>query len=717
MPPSDRAEDRRRVEVLVEERRLEEAARALEPICESASATARDWLILGQLRLQLNQTAAALTALERADTESPGQASIVNALAHALFSLGRAEDAYARLQGQIAWTPGDPEIHFNLGYIGEQLQKRDEACAHYGAALNLDADHYRARLNRGALLSDLGTLDDALADYEVLVEAYPEDAAAWFSRAECLVKCRRFVDAAASAERALAIDPSYVKAMLCKAVALASCGEVRPAQDLFNAAWAQNRDAASRYGHADDPMSSVPDARAIHVYQEFQCLYRADWSGYAEFAASFEKYIASAEGSPSDVSMAFPAMYAPLPAQSRAKVHVAITSAIASVAGAPMPPVLPSGKQRLRVAYLSSKFRASPSFVLVNGLLEAHDRGRFEIFGYALNPDDGSVERVQSADAVDVFVDLSATNDEEAARRIRGDGIDILIDLNGYSNEARPGILARRPAPLQVNYLGHMHSLYAPWIDYRFTDAVAEPEAAGYSPPEARVFLPPSYYVYDERRRPSSLAPERTALGLPQDAFVFCAFSGVAKIEPVVFAAWMAILERVPDSVLWLQDPGDPAKANLRGAAECAGIAPARLCFVGRIEHVKHLERQQAADLFLDTFTHGAHATGLDALHACVPLVTRQGDSLAARVGASLLTAVGLPELISCTTQAYIECACELAHDLDRLAGIRRRLSATIENDNPFASASVATKIEAAFELMWEHHCAGESPADLHTDV
>jgi len=672
---------------------------------------------MGQLRLQLNQAAAALDALERADAESPGQASSVNALAHSLVSLGRAEEAYSHLQGQIARTPGDPELHFNLGYIGEQLQRRDEACAHYSAALNLDPGHYRARLNRGALLSDLGTLDDALADYEVLVEAYPEDAAASFSRAEYLVKCRRFIDAAASADRALAIDPNYVKAMLCKAVALASRGEVRPAQYLFNAAWARDRDTASHYGHADDPMSSVPDARAIHVYQEFHCLYRADWSGYAESAGSFEKYNASEEGPPSDISMAFPAMYAPLPAQSRAKVHVAITSAIASVAGAPMPPVLPSGKQRLRVAYLSSKFRASPSFVLVNGLLEAHDRGRFEIVGYALNPDDRSAERIRSADAVDVFVDLSAMNDEEAAQRIRGDGIDILIDLNGYSDEARPGIVTRRPAPLQVNYLGHMHSLYAPWIDYRFTDTVAEPEAAGYAPPEARDFLPPSFFVYDERRRLSTSPPERSALGLPQDAFVFCAFSGVAKIEPVVFAAWMAILERVPDLVLWLLDPGDPAKANLRRAAECAGIASARLCFVGHIEHAKYLERQQAADLFLDTFTRGAHTTGLDALHACVPLVTRQGDSLAARVGASLLTAVGLPELISCTTEAYIECACELAHDLDRLAGIRRRLSATIDNDSPFASASVAAKIEAAFELMWEGLCTGEAPTDLHTDV
>ncbi|MCZ6892962.1 MAG: hypothetical protein O7H40_02800, partial [Gammaproteobacteria bacterium] len=347
----------------------------------------------------------------------------------------------------------------------------------------------------------------------------------------------------------------------------------------------------------------------------------------------------------------------------------------------------------------------------------AHDRGRFEIVGYALNPDDGSIERVRSADAVDVFVDLSQMNDEEAARRIRGDGIDILIDLNGYSDEARPGIVARRPAPLQVDYLGHTHSLYAPWIDYRFTDAVAEPEAAGYAPPEARVFLPPSYYVYDERRRPSTSPPERSALGLPQDAFVFCAFSNVAKIEPVVFAAWMAILQRVPDSVLWLLDPGEPAKANLRTAAENAGIAPSRLCFVGRVEPDKHLNRQQAADLFLDTFSHGAHTTGLDALHACVPLVTRQGDSLATRVGASLLTALGIRELVSSTTEAYIECACELAHDPERLAGIRRRLSATIENDNPFASASVAAKIEAAFELMWERLCTGEAPADLRADV
>ncbi|MEE2981951.1 MAG: hypothetical protein VX929_01435 [Pseudomonadota bacterium] len=192
------------------------------------------------------------------------------------------------------------------------------------------------------------------------------------------------------------------------------------------------------------------------------------------------------------------------PAQSRAKVHVAITSAIASVAGAPMPP----GKQRLRVAYLSSKFRASPSFVLVNGLLEAHDRGRFEIVGYALNPDDRSAERIRSADAVDVFVDLSAMNNEEAAQRIRGDGIDILIDLNGYSDEARPGIVTRRPAPLQVNYLGHMHSLYGPWIDYRFTDAVAEPEATGFRP------RPRNAAHWASRRMPSCSVLSAASRGL-----------------------------------------------------------------------------------------------------------------------------------------------------------------------------------------------------------
>ena len=717
MCSSDGSDERQRVQALVNEGRHAEAAALLESVCGGSSVTPRDWFILGQLRLQLNESEAGLKALKQADTAAPGQAQIANAIAHALFALGRFNDAYARLETQRTLTPDDPETLVNLGYVAEQLGRKDDAFTHYSAALELAPGDFRGRLNRAALLSERGAYDDALVDYRVLVETHSGSAIGWFNQAECLSKAGRFEDAVTSAERALSIDPRHVNAMMCKGVALASLGEIEAAQQHVDEAFRIDPGIAGYYGDPDEPATAPPDARAIHVYQAFQRLYQADWRGYDDFVAALKRYIASPLGPPNDLSMAFPAMYAPLTADESGTIHAAIANEVVRLAGAPLAPVAPVQKSRLRLGYLSSKFHPHPSFVLTRGLYSAHDRDRFEIFAYALDPDDGSPERMEATRIPDAFIELSGLSDAQAAARIRADGIDILVDLNGFSDDARSGIGARRPAPIQVAYLGHMHSLYARWIDYRLTDLIAEPESPDYAPPEARAFLPPSFYVYDERLRPRLKAPLRDALNLPQDSVVFCGFNGPAKFEPTVYEAWMTILKRADESVLWLLDPGEEAAANLRHAAQQAGVSPTRLIFAPRIPHAEHIERQQAADLFLDTFSHGAHTNALDGLHASVPFVTRKGETFASRVGASLLTALDMTELITHSTDAYVDLICNLASDPECLSRLKAQLNATIEGANPFASAPVAAKLEAAYERMWERFVAGEPPADFDLNV
>ena len=714
---SDGSDERQRVQTLIGASRFEEAVAVLEAICRAPSAAARDWFVLGQLRLQLNQPEASLEALERADTLAPGQARIVNPIAHALFSLGRQPDAYARLERQRTLTPDDTETHVNLGYVAEQLERKDDAFSHYSDALAIEPGDYRARQNRGALSVARGDYDDALADYDVLVEAHPDSATAWFDQAECLKKASRFEAAVASADRVLAIDARHVNATMCKAVALASVGKVDEAQTHFDEAFRIDTETAGRYGEVDSPVTAPPDARAIHIYQAFQCLYQAAWRGYDDFVSALKRYIASPIGPPNDLSMAFPAMYAPLTADESGTIHAAISNEVVRLAGAPLAPVAPVQKSRLRLGYLSSKFHPHPSFVLTRGLYAAHDRDRFEIFAYALDPHDGSPERIEAAHLPDAFVELSELSDAEAAARIRADGIDILVDLNGFSDDARPGISARRPASIQVTYLGHQHSLYAPWIDYRLTDPIAEPDSPDYAPPEARAFLPPSFYVYDERRRPRMKVPERDALNLPQDALVFCGFNGPAKFEPTVFDAWMRILKRVDQTVLWLLDPGEAAAANLGQASQQAGVSSTRLIFAPRIPHAEHIERQQAADLFLDTFSHGAHTNALDGLHANVPFVTRKGETVASRIGASFLTALDMTELITHSSDVYVELICELANDSERLSRLKAHHYSTIKGLNPFSSAPVAAKLEAAYEQMWERFVAGERPADFDVNI
>ncbi len=717
MGSSDGADERQRVRALVNDGRHAEAAQVLESICSDPSVTPRDWFVLGELRLRLNEAQAGLEALQRADDGAPGHAQIANAIAHALFGLGRFRDAYTRLETQWALTPDDAETAVNLGYVAERLERTDDAITHYFAALELAPNDFRGRLNRAALLADRGAYEDALADYRLLVEAHPESAIAWFNQAECLSKAHRFEEAIVSADRTLAIEAHHVNAMMCKAVALASAGAIDAAQAHFDQAFEIDHDTAARYGEVDMPGSAPPDARAIHVYQSFQRLYQADWRGYDGFVAALKRYVGSPSGPPNDLSMAFPAMYAPLTPQESGAIHAAIASEVVRRAGPSLTPASAAHRSRLRIAYVSSKFHPHPSFILTRGLYVAHDRDRFEVFAYALDADDGSPERGDAARIPDAFFEFSELSDAEAASRIRADGIDIVIDLNGFSDDARPEILARRPAPIQVAYLGHMHSLYAPWVDYRLTDTAAEPDVPGYAPPEARAFLPPSLYPYDERRIPHGEVPGHHALDLPEDALVLCGFNGPAKFDPTVFDAWMTILKRVDEAVLWLLDPGETAAENLRHATRQAGVSLTRLRFAPRIPHAEHMLRQQAADLFLDTFAHGAHTNALDGLHAGVPLVTRAGDTFATRVGASLLNALDMTELITRSTDAYIELIYELARDPGRLSRLKAQLKTAIEEANPFSSAAVAAKLEAAYERMWARSAAGEPPADFDVNV
>lgn len=690
------------------------AASAAEEVCRDDTATLQDWLALGHLRLQLKRPEAALATFNHCTSLSPDEPQAANGAAHALCLLGRHDEALQRLQQQLLATPEHLETRVNCAYVTETLGHYSEAIEQYSAALEHSADDYRARFNRAGLLSRYARYDEALADYDVLVEQWPQNVPAWYNRGECLLKMRRFDEAAEDCGRAIHFAPNHVRAMMCRAVALACGGRISAAQALFESAWALDREVASAYGQHGENLAAVPDARALRVQHEFSRFNEADWSGYDNFVAAVAYCAVDTEAHYGALSIAFPTMYAPLDADSSASIHAAISRAIARDAVVSAI-TFTAGRERLRIGYLSSKFRASAAIVLMGGILAAHDRSRVEVFTYAVGIDDDSVERAMVRNDADCFVDLSALDDVAAAERIRRDHIDILIDLNGYSDETRPGILAQRVAPVQIEWLGHMHSLYAPWVDYRFADHIAEPEYGTLKPPEARIFLPPSFYSYDERRRPRKI-DHRSALGLPNAAFVFCAFNTIAKLEPRVFKAWMEILARAEGAVLWLLDPGEIAKVNLLKVAAASGISALRLVFAPRRAHHVHMQRFGAADLYLDTFAHGAHTNALDALHAGVPMLTMAGDSLARRVGASLMTAVGLERLVVADIRSYIETATTLAANPDEMRALRTHLASRLDAANPFASAVLARRLERAFEIIIERVRSGLPPADFDLD-
>ncbi|MBN8919912.1 MAG: hypothetical protein J0H62_04275, partial [Rhizobiales bacterium] len=365
---------------------------------------------------------------------------------------------------------------------------------------------------------------------------------------------------------------------------------------------------------------------------------------------------------------------------------------------------------RIRLAYVSGDFRDHAVGYLAAGLFEQHDRDRFEVIAVSYGPDDGSALRARFEKAFDRFIDMRGKTDREIAELMAGMESDIAVDLTGYTQTSRPGILALRPAPVQVNFLGYPGTLGHPAIDYIIADRVLIPQSEEASYAEHVVTLPHSYQANDNRRALAPDVPPRSALGLPEHGFVFCCFNANYKITPDVFDVWIRLLSDVPGSVLWMLQPNDTAIGNLRAAASARGIAPERLVFAGRMPQAEHLARHMRADLLLDTLYYNAHTTASDALWAGLPIVTCRGSTFASRVGESLLRAVGLPELIAPTLEGYATLAHSLATDTAHLAAIREKLARQKMTEPLFDTGRFRRDIEAAYAEMHRRTTAGESP-------
>jgi predicted O-linked N-acetylglucosamine transferase (SPINDLY family) len=309
--------------------------------------------------------------------------------------------------------------------------------------------------------------------------------------------------------------------------------------------------------------------------------------------------------------------------------------------------------------------------------------------------------------AFDYFTDAAPLSDREIALHVREKEIDILIDLMGITHKSRTGILAFRPAPVQVNYLGYPGTMGASYMNYIIADRTLIPESQRQYYAEKIVYLPNSYQVNDDRRLISDKAFTRKEFGLPDKGIVFCCFNNNYKILPHVFDCWMRILAQVDGSVLWLLADNTAAANNLRKEAVARGVDPQRLVFAPRAPMTEHLARHRLADLFLDTLPYNAHTTASDALWAGLPLLTRIGDTFAGRVAASLLSAIGLTELITSTQQDYADRAIELATHPDRLAAIRQKLSQSRLATPLFNTKQFTRHIERAYEAMYERYTAG----------
>lgn len=588
----------------------------------------------------------------------PNHSLALKALGFALIGQGRYEEALPVTRLSLSRHPDDPEAHNNLGIVLSAMMRWDESIACFNRSIELKPDDPEVLKNYGVALVRMHKWDEAVPYFLKAIECHPGD---------------------------------YVEAIEQLAAALLSSNRTDEAWVCLNELW------------KNDPANAG-------VLSQLLCasLKRCDWE---ELSPRLEKLRSLSQGyrELSDnpfVILSFPG--ATPEEQRRVACNFARHSIPASVLEAPAVE-WPEHKRcgavpaRLRLGYLSADYRNHPVGWIMPQVIELHDRARVEVFGYSMGPDDQSDIRRRLAAAFDHFVDLHDCSVSETAERVRADAIDLLIDLSGWTADGRPEALALRCAPVQVNWLGYAGTIGHPRLaDYLLGDPVVTPLSQAPYYTETIAHLPHCYLPAD-----STIAigrpPSRRDAGLPAEGFVFCSFNNSYKFNPQVFDLWCRLLRESDGSYLWLSQPAGSAQERLRREVQVRGVDPARLIFASRVEsRVAHLTRLQLADLALDPFPYNSHSTGVDILWAGVPMVALLGDTFPGRVGASLLQAAGLGELIAGSPDEYYELALALARHPERLRELRMKLAEEKRRCPLFDMPRFVGSLEEVYFGMWD---------------
>ena len=579
----------------------------------------------------------------------------------ALFSMGNIEHFRGNMQKALEYydkamkvRPDFPQLWYNRGVVFQSMNRLEEALEHYDQALALDPGYHDVRLNRGWVLAEMKRHKDALLNYEELIRVDPGNVKALCNRGIILTDFNLHDAAIQTFQRLVALSPDYEFALGLLAFAKMHACDWNKLQNLREKIIQGVREgrpvckSMAFTAISDDPCEQINCARIFA--KRFYNTLKPVWQG--------EIY----------------------------------------------------DHKKIRVAYISPDFREHPVGYLLAGILEQHDSNRFQIAGLSLGLDDGSELRRRIKSAMHEFIDVRNISSYEIANMIKEKEIDILVDLGGYTADTRTDVLAFRPAPVQVNFLGYSSSMGADFIDYIIADRYVIPEDKQHCFSENVVYMPDSYLPADATVKIAA-RKERAEYGLPEEAFVFCSFNHDYKISPEIFKIWMRLLDKVPDSVLWLMKLNEIAEENLRKEAIAAGIDPARIIFATRVPSIEdHLARYKLADLFLDTFPCNAHSTSSDVLRVGLPMVTCRGSAFASRVAAGLLTVSGFPELITDNLDDYEKVAFDLATNPKKLKKLRSRLEMKAVESPLFDSALYCRNLETAFTRMCEISRKGKKP-------
>jgi len=589
--------------------------------------------------------------------------------------------------------------------------------------VSADQEQAKALFFQGIALFDAADFAGAEARLRAALAIVPDRPSALSNLAAALVKQDKLAEAVEVASRATAIDPAGAVAWVTLAGALtrlrrreealaAAEGAVTAAPQSATALMAR----ASTYGELRDYARAIADYEAAYAINPNEAgllglllaakMHACEWRGIEALAAEL------LAGIRADTATADPFALLAVP-QATARDHLLCARATIRREAPPQPAFAATAAyrhERLRIAYVSGDYFRHATTHLMSGVFEHHDRERFEITGVSFGPDDGTPERTRVVSAFDRFLDVRDLGPRQAAELIRRYEIDVAVDLGAFTSGGRLSIFAPRPAPVQATYLGYPGTTAAPYIDYIIADAIVLPPDSHGDYTEKVATLPDSYQANDDAQ-PIAATPTRAEAGLPANGFVFASFNNVYKIAPAVFDRWMQMLDAVPSSVLWLLETNAAAAGNLRREAAARGIDPRRIVLAPQLPRPEHLARQRLADLFLDTLPYNAHTTASDALWAGLPIVTCTGATFASRVAASLLTAVGLPELVTHSLDDYEALALRLAREPAELAALKAKLASNRTTTPLFDTAAITRHLEQAYATMVERHRRGEPPA------
>jgi predicted O-linked N-acetylglucosamine transferase (SPINDLY family) len=681
-----------RAELLLKLKRASEALAAFDRALGSAPQLPAARLGRIHALLSLDRPEVALAACDEMLAAAPATPGVRGLRAHALLKLKRTREALLVATEATLNDAGDAQAFVALGFAAIAVGRASRALAAFDQALLLHPTLAKAYAGRGLALAAAGQGSAAIAAYEQAAQLDPRDANVFMEVGQLMLRLGRFGNAHAAFCAALELRPDDVAAQEGRVATLTSLNRYEEALPGL---------AALR--------ASAPSLDYLPGLELFAQLHCCEWSGLDAASRDITERIR--RGERADTPLSFIAHNdSPADQLLCAQIYVADRCSI-------RPPATRqferASRPRLRVAYLSADLRNHPVGQLLAGVFESHDRSRFETYALSAGLDDGSTLRQRLEHSFDHFIDVSEMQDAALAARMAELSIDIAVDLGGHTTGSRTRVLAYRPAPIQVSFLGFPGTLGADFIDYIIADRHVIPEAHRSHYSEQVIYLPDCYLPNDFAAQVNS-PPSRPEAGLPATGFVYCSFNAPYKLSPSMFDLWMRILKEVPDGVLWLRETSSTARQNLAKEAGRRGIDPARILYAPIMRaHAEHHARLALADVFLDTHLYNAHTTASDALRAGVPVITTPGRSFASRVATSLLHAVELGHLSVQSPDDYVQLAIALARTPSALAELRAHLRRVHASAPLFDTARFCRHLEAAYSEIGARFKRGEKPSAL----